>query len=443
VKQAAPSRAEPPRTLADLVIPEESSLTALAAPLLPTINDAAVGQLGIRKLSGKHLLLYTDLPANPAVDELPVVFDSAVPQWREYFSTPPEQTEAWRVVGYLIQDKERFDRAGLIPKDLPEFLHGYHRGAELWLYEQPTEYYRRHLLLHEGTHAFMIWSLGGAGPPWYMEGTAELFATHRWENGQLTLRYFPRNKEEVPGWGRIKIVKNDVRAERGKTLMEVLRYDSRAHLQVEPYGWCWAIAAFFENHPDYQQRFRELPKYARDTQESFSERFVGWFREDGARLWREWQWYVVNLEYGYDVVREAFQNRPAEDLPADGCTVEVAANRGWQSTGVRLEAGKKYRIAASGRYQLGTQPAIWWCEPNGVTIRYHRGRPLGMLLGAIVDESDPKATDNGFLSPAAIGTELETTPPRNGTLYLRINDAPAELSDNQGSAQVRITSAVE
>ena len=48
-------------------------------------------------------------------------------------------------------------------------------GAELWLHDQPTAYYRRHLLLHEGTHVFMASFLGGCGPGWYMEGTAELF----------------------------------------------------------------------------------------------------------------------------------------------------------------------------------------------------------------------------------------------------------------------------
>ena len=390
---------------------------------------------------GKHLVLYTDLPSSPAIDELPLVFDLAVPQWSAYFSVADPQSGPWKVAGYLIQDKERFRRAGLIPADLPEFLHGFHRGAEMWLYEQPSEYYRRHLLLHEGTHAFMMWSLGGAGPPWYMEGTAELFATHRWQDGQLKLRTFPPTKIDVPEWGRIKIVKDDVRANRGRTLMDIMHYDSRAHRRVEPYGWCWAAAAFLDNHPAYQQRFRELQKHARDADPIFSERFVGWFRDDGQQLWREWQWFVANIDYGFDVAREAIQRKPVSPLSMDGTTVQVAADRGWQSTGVRMETTHQYHIAASGRYQLGTQPKIWWSEPNGVTIRYHRGQPLGTVLGAIVDESNPQATDNGFLAAIPIGTGMELTPALSGTLYLRINDAPNELSDNQGAAVVQISAA--
>lgn len=429
----------PSRNLAELAEKPLAPQEIPPAPIMPVIDDAAVASLGIRKVAGKHLVLYTDLPLNPAVDELPIAFDQAVPQWCEYFHIPEKNMDRWRITGHLIIDKDKFKRAGLLPGDLPEFLHGYQRGAEIWLYEQPSDYYRRHLLLHEGTHAFMMWCLQGAGPPWYMEGTAELFATHRWQDGKLTMRYFPPDKKEVPEWGRIKIVKDDVRANRAKTLLDVMHYDSRAHLRVEPYGWCWAAAAFFDSHPAYQQRFRDLQKYARDTEQSFSDRFLGRFEEDGHRVWREWQWFVTNLDYGYDCEREAFLFKPVAALPENGMRVEIAADRGWQSTGVQLEEGKKYRILATGRYQLAAQPKIWWCEPNGVTIRYHRGQPLGVLLGALIDESNARPDDdNQFLSPLVIGSGTEISPQRSGTLYCRINDAANELADNQGSASVQI-----
>ena len=66
----------------------------------------------------------------------------------------------------------------------------------------------------------------------------------------------------------------------------------------------------------------------------------------------------------------------------------IAADRGWQSSGVWLEAGKTYHVAASGRYQIaveknGDGEKAWSCEPGGVTIEYHDGRPLGELLGAV------------------------------------------------------------
>ena len=99
----------------------------------------------------------------------------------------------------------------------------------LWLYEQPSDYYRRHLLLHEGTHGFMNTVLGGCGPLWYMEGIAEYLATHRWKDGRLTLGYMPRSRDEVPQWGRIRLIQDAVaegRAPALKKVIEFVRHDA-------------------------------------------------------------------------------------------------------------------------------------------------------------------------------------------------------------------------
>lgn len=442
----APADAKEDRSFQDLAAEAEANNfqaapTVLpdAAPALPTIDDERVAANGIRKISGERLTLYTDLPSTPAIDELPNVFAAAIPQWSLYFEIDAARTNEWRMVGYLIKSKERFRNAGLIPSDLPPFLHGYQRGGELWLNEQPSDYYRRHLLLHEGTHGFMKRFLGGAGPPWYMEGVAELLATHQWESGRLALKWFPGDKKLVEYWGRIKVIKEDYRAGKGKSIEEVLRYDARAHLRVEPYAWSWAVAAFFDTHPAYRDKFRGFKQFAPDTTLTFSQRFYDTLKGEWPRITREWQVYVVNMDYGYDIAREAIDKEQAVPLPDDGATVSIAADRGWQSSGFVLETGATYRIEASGRYQLADQPKIWWCEPNGVTIRYHRGRPLGMLLGAIIDEEAAVNEMTALTKPQALGMGGEAPVESGGTLFLRINDSPAELADNSGSVDVRIT----
>lgn len=445
-----PMEPDPSRTLGTLTDNSgtsrfEDAPTILAADNseLPTIDDERVVAAGIRKLTGKHLTLYTDLPAAPAIDELPQVFDAALPQWLEYFGVDAAVAESWQQVGYLMLDKVRFTTAGLLPADLPPFLHGYQRDSELWLYEQPSDYYRRHLLLHEGTHGFMKRFLGGAGPPWYMEGMAELFGTHRWENGQLDLQWFPEDKEQTAMWGRIKAIQDDYRAGRGKTIEDILRYDKTAHLQVEPYAWSWAAAVFFDSHPKYQDRFRELPKFAPDDTMTFSLRLYNGLQDEWPSVARQWHVFLANMDYGYDIAREAIDAKSVMEVPETDAAISIAADRGWQSTGYRLEAGVKYKIEASGRFQLATDPKIWWSEPNGVTIRYHKGLPLGMLIGAIIDET---AGDGGALpliDPKAIGIGGEYPVEDSGTLYLRINDSPAELDDNAGAVQVRITKLPE
>lgn len=281
---------------------------------LPKIDEERVAAAGIRKIAGKHLTLYTDLPESPAIEELPQVFDAAISQWAEYFDIDAATAASWQQVGYLMQDKTRFVTAGLLPDDLPSFLHGYQRGSELWLYEQPSEYYRRHLLLHEGTHGFMKRFLGGAGPPWYMEGTAELLGTHRWQNERLELRWFPEDKELTSFWGRIKVVQDEVRAGSGRDIVNILRFDKTAHLQVEPYAWCWAAAVFFDSHPAYRERFRELRKFAPDDTLTFSQRFYDSLQDDWPSVARQWHVFIANLDYGYDVAREAIDPKPAVDL---------------------------------------------------------------------------------------------------------------------------------
>jgi len=170
----------------------------------------------------------------------------------------------------------------------------------------------------------------------------------------------------------------------------------------------------------------------------FSRRFYREIGEKWPQLAEQWQLFMANIEYGYDIERETVQYKPGEPLASEGAAATVAAGRGWQSSGISLEGGTTYGIAAAGRYQVANQPKIWWCEPGGVTIRYWRGRPLGMLLGAVRDDKADPARMSPLVKPFGIGLGRTVTPPHAGTLYLRVNDSPAELSDNAGEVTVRI-----
>lgn len=434
-EQERPPNSAPERSTG-LFAPEITDTPPL--PPVPAPDMQRLATAGIRRLEGQHLILYTDIPAQPEVDELPQVFDAAIEPWCAYFGVPVKRLANWRMTGYLMGRKERFQAVGLLPNDLPPFLNGYQRGAELWVYEQPSAYYRRHLLLHEGTHAFMSTQLRGCGPPWYMEGMAELMGTHRWENGRLQLAYFPQRREEVEQWGRIKIVQTEVAAGRALTLESITEYGPTAHLKLEPYGWCWAAAAFLDGHPQFRERFRQLPRYVRDDVQKFATEFWKLFDADRRALIEQWQLFVTELDYGYDLEREAIVYDPPGKSLQGPREVEILADRGWQSSGVRVEAGRSYQLEATGRYQIGTEPRVWWCEPGGVTIDYYRGRPLGQLLAATSDTSQALIGMTPLAHPEVIGTGTTWKAPETGTLFLRINDAPAGLRDNAGSLRVQI-----
>ncbi|NJM35663.1 MAG: hypothetical protein HC850_14280 [Rhodomicrobium sp.] len=104
----------------------------------------------------------------------------------------------------------------------------------------------------------MLSFLGAAGPGWYMEGMAELLGTHRWKNRQLELRAFPANKESVPMWGRIKIIREAVAEGKSLLLGEVMAISNREALSVDAYAWCWALTKFLDSHPRFAEKFHKL-----------------------------------------------------------------------------------------------------------------------------------------------------------------------------------------
>jgi hypothetical protein len=445
----------------------------------PTIDrppdDAGLAAAGIRKVVGRHLSLYTDLPRDPEIDRLPVLFDQAVPQWAEYFGinpalqrrggnvrSPQPPLITWQIRGYLIKDRAKFDALGLMPPaGLDHFVNGYSVSGQFWLYDQPTPYYRRHLMLHEGTHAFMSSFLGGMGPVWYMEGTAELFATHRLDEaaGKLTLRIMPRNRDEVPMLGRIALIENSRGKERLLGLPAVMQIDNRGLVENEAYAWCWSLCVFLDSHPRYRERFRNLRNHVADRE--FNETMRKHFQEDWNELLLEWKAFIASLDHGYDFMRMAIDVQVGEALRRGtrrGATVQV--DHGWQSSRVRLEAGQEYRISASGRFQIAEEVdngklTPWPSEAGGVTIEYYNGKPLGLLLGAIVpdristsntgnpsidDRANSSNDPDDLSNPISIGVEKTIRPTTSGTLYLRVNDSPGKLHDNRGSLNVAIES---
>lgn len=459
-----------------------SNAQSNAPPNAPADVQQVLGN-GLRRLQGRHLRLVTDLPPQPEVDELPQVFDAAVPQWASFFGVPPERAAGWRVDGRLIADRRRFGELNLLPVNRPQFTSGYAHENEIWLVEQPSSYYRRHLLLHEGTHAFMLAHLESCGPPWLMEGTAELLGTHRWQEGRLTMGIVPQRRDETPMWGRIRLIRQAWAEKRPRTLAEVLALQEIGDRELESYAWSWALASFLHEHPRYAAAFHRV---CRDPAATSSDRLlrhaVGAAWED---LLIEWQAYVALLDYGYDGRRMAMEHASSlvdvagDDAGGDGgnpqrgpngslrpnndgnFTFGLRADRGWQSTGWRLESGTTYALLASGTFQAAADARPWKSDANGVTLEYFQGKPLGQLLAAVrpLDASHPPAPateadapvkrpggsapvaesgDLTFGSPSSVGAEAELKPRQSGVLYLRVNDSPARLGDNQGALEITI-----
>lgn len=399
------------------------------------LDASRLAAAGLRVVEAGNATLVTDLPASNEVDELPELIALAAPQWAERFDISRSAARQWRLRVYLVEDEARFRALGLWPEKSPDFLHGLSLGYEVWVRQQSSDYYRRHLLLHEATHSFMATKLGSCGPGWYMEGMAELCGTHAWddEKNELTLASPPATRDAAPDWGRVRLVRDAADAGRLLPIDAVRKIDNRRLLATEEYAWVWALASFLDGHPGYRERFRKLPKWVNEA--DFEQRFDRLFRRDRRRLDQEWRLYAATLHYGHDLPREAIAFRDGQSLtPGQRRTATIAADHGWQSTGVAVAAGQAVRITATGQYVIAHEPdgAPWPCEPGGVTLAYQAGRPLGELL-ATVD-----AGRGAFVSPKAVGLSGEFTPDAAGTLYLRVNDAPNSLAENEGELRATL-----
>lgn len=406
----------------------------------PRHNDERLAHAGIRCFESKRLRLYTDV-APQLAEPLPGLIDRAYDAWEAYFGPLPPDREKrdFQMTGYVMVDWQAFQELGLIPPDLPAFSAGRHRGAEFWIYDQKDDYYRRHLLIHEATHCFMtIIPNVMASLPWYMEGMAELFGTHAADDeGHVQFRVMPDDPKKFAGFGRIRMIQEDVRAGRLLDLADIFQIASNDFPKMHPYAWSWALCKFLDGHPRYRQRFRRIQQEvsAQEPQADFDRLFAA----DWLDLRDEWLLFAANLCWGYDIERTVIDFAAGHELNAGspGGIVDIAADRGWQSSGMLVEAGRRYSIHAEGRFKLAEVPRPWESEPQGVSIRYVGGRPLGMLLATI--RNSTAEADRGacsMLATIAVGRGCELTPAATGTLYFRLNDAPNELADNSGAVRV-------
>ncbi|MCL2743421.1 MAG: hypothetical protein FWE67_06190 [Planctomycetaceae bacterium] len=423
------------------------------------LDETSLSQNGIRKIQEKQITLYTDLPNRKDVDELLEVFAQFVPQCCRFFGLDEKNYTDFHIECFLIGDFDKFKSSGAVAQ-VPKLKNGYALRSRIWLRSQANPYYQRHLFLHECVHALMGYAFGHWGPPWYREGTAELLSTHRWENGKLTLGVVPKTPADFPRWGRIEYVRQDIGMQsiRKETqqkeplfmpLEDMFNLTAEDYNENESYAWSWAFAAFCTNHTSYREAFRQTSYYLSENFIQTNQRFFELVRKHNSEhaaeinLANDWLDFQRNICYGYDFGRTKI-DYPQNELPlrSKSKVITVKTNCGWQSSGLILKKGRTYSISATGRFQLGNEPKPWLSEPNGITVKYYNGEPLGRLLAAVVPNielQDEEQTGIGFHCPLSVGLNTEWEAPETGVLFFRINDVPSELGDNTGTVSVSVS----
>lgn len=118
---------------------------------------------------------------------------------------------------------------------------------------------------------------------------------------------------------------------------------------------------------------------------------------------------------------------------ADQERVTVEANKTWQSTGIKVLAGKPLTILSRGNWTFTLKRQL---NPDGMAIpKELKDFNLGCLVGFI----DTGTTEKG--KPFVIGSKKEFVPKQSGVLYLQMYDV--DVSDNEGELEVQITGTFE
>ncbi|NNJ27137.1 hypothetical protein [Alienimonas chondri] len=398
----------------------------------PLPGAAVLAGAGLTQLAGDRLTVVTDRPEHAT--GLPALIEAAWPAWVDYFGAPPPRRNAGDaeadplMTAFLMAEPDRFRSAGVFPDDLPPFLTGRQRGRRFWMYDVEEEYFRRSLTLHEATHVFMGLHVDrrNAGPLWYLEGMAERFGAHRIEpDGSLKVRVIPGDEAAAGGWDRLERIRADVQADSIPSIDEIASLSDADFLDGDRgYAWSWALVTFLDAHPAYAETFRTLSDPGRRGDLSV-------FNPVRRQIDAEWPAFATELVPGYDVAANAVQFRSKlVQAPAP-----VSADQGWQAFG-SVRKGQTVTVNAAGRFTLADDPKPWESTADGISFDYHRGQPIGQLQAAVL--ADAPAPPIGLAEPIPVGAEGSFVAPRDGTLYLRINDRPDRRADNRGGVTALI-----
>ena len=406
----------------------------------PQLNPDQLSRAGLRVLRSKHLVLVTDIPAVD-VAGLPQLADSLYLQLCRELGTPAAAADdaAFQVTGYLMDAPERFGDAGLLPPQRYVIRHGRHLGYQFWMRNQTTDYYRRHLLLHEFVHCFMMCETGmrDIPPLWFTEGIAEYYATH--EQQPFRAGIVPARQQGFEGWGRIGELTEQLRQEGSEILLrDVLKPNRRIFESELHYAQGWAMYWLIRTHPELRDEFQLLTGVRSRGQ--FDRAVARLSPQTIARMQIVWLLVLDSLTEGFDVDRSFPELDPPwrEWTAGEDRQLNVRADRGWQPSGVSSSTAMSIKIVAEARCILRQEGGDWVSEPQGITIDYVAGSPLGELQAMAVPREPASAPQR-----LRIGRQSTISIPANSELWLRINDLESSRAENSGGYRVQLTAVEE
>ena len=361
-----------------------------------------------REIRSKHFLLVTDISPRQAAILL-AKLETMVALLSNYFGQAPTNV----VRGFIVRD------LGVWPDGVltePQGIAKIQAGAGI-CFQQSLGNQRSAVVYacddhgvvqHEATHAYCGLAFGSAGPTWLAEGVAEM--GQYWKADQRAVDIDPRV---------ITYIRNS-RPQR--TLAEIAvpgRVDAGGW---QDYAWRWALCHLLANNPNYSDRFKPLAIALMSRRADVS--FASVYGPVARQISFEYEQFLQQLDNGYRADLCAWPwNATFKPLQSGrNAKTIVLARAGWQASGVRVERGVSYDVAAQGTWKIAGDGDEFDADGDAA------GR--GRLLAVVMDEKLQLS------EPIELGKRVTWEAPADGALYLRCHDQWNRLEDNDGQLQV-------
>ncbi len=264
---------------------------------------------------------------------------------------------------------------------------------------------------HEAVHAYCAQAFGRTGPVWYSEGMAEV--GNYWKEGD-------------PGVTAPTFITDYLRQAERKPLDQIVNSPLETTGDSwQNYAWRWALCHLLGHNENYSKRFKPLGMALLGGKDMD---FWTVYGSQAAEIEFEYNFFLDHLEPGYRVDLCSW-DWSAKFIPPrrSGTISKIKADRGWQSSKVRVVAGESYRFECTGN---------WSIDSETETTADGTGEGPGRLVGVVF-------SDFTLGDEFELGTSGTFTAPQDGSLYLRCRDEWSRLADNDGTITCRISPAEE
>lgn len=264
---------------------------------------------------------------------------------------------------------------------------------------------------HEAVHAFCFQTFGSTGPTWYSEGMAEM--GQYWKKDNLAVDVSPEVVSYLRG------------TQPPKKLLEIVAQGQITGDSWQAYAWRWALCHLLANNPNYSGRFKGL---GLNMMTGGSATFESVYGDVALEISFEYDQFIRNLGNGYrvDLCQWDWSTRPRPIAGNRRVQSRIVANRGWQSSRLKVQKGKRYEYVCTGEWSSQKTGDLHDGDGNG--------QGHGKLVGVIFH-------DYTLSKEMVLGQRGVLEAPLDGHLFLRCQDSFSDLSDNRGEITVHFRPA--